>query len=116
MGVTSLGLFWSSAPDALRLTCLLAFSALGGVIPAAIFSGTPVHARSPQHVGTANGMVMQASHLAQFGLPIFVAWVASRLGGWSATLQTMLLLSCIGVAAGLVLGRIEHARRAAAAS
>jgi len=45
-----------------------------------------------------------------------VAWVASRLGGWSATLQTMLLLSCIGVAAGLVLGRIEHARRAAAAS
>ena len=116
MGVTSLGLFWTSAPDALRLTCLLAFSALGGVIPAVIFSGTPVHARSPQHVGTANGMVMQSSHLAQFGLPILVAWIASRLGGWSATLQTMLLLSCIGIGAGLALGRIERARHVAAAS
>jgi DHA1 family inner membrane transport protein len=116
MGVTSLGLFWSSAPDAVRLACLLAFSTLGGVIPAAIFSGTPVHARSPQHVGTTNGMVMQASHLAQFGLPILVAWVASRLGGWSATLQTMLILAAIGVLAGLALGRIERARLVAAAS
>jgi len=115
MGLTSLGLFWSHAPDALRLACLLAFSMLGGVIPAAIFSGAPVHARSPQHVGTTNGMVMQASHLAQFGLPIFVAWIASRLGGWSATLNTMLALAALGVAAGLALGRAERARAAAPA-
>src|SRR5262249_54572468 len=100
MGVPSVGLFWSAAADALRLARLLAFSTLGGVIPVAIFSGAPVHARSPQHVGTTNGMVMQASHLAQFGLPILVAWVASRLGGWSATLDTMLVLAAFGVIAG----------------
>jgi len=116
MGVTSLGLFWSAAPDGLRLTSLLAFSLLGGVIPAAIFSGTPVHARSPQHVGTTNGMIMQSSHLAQFSLPILVAWIASRLGGWSATLDTMLILAGLGVAAGLAVGRVERARSAAPAS
>lgn len=116
MGATSVGLFWSSAPDALRLACLLAFSTLGGVIPAAIFSGTPVHARSPEHVGTTNGMVMQASHLAQFALPILIAWIASRLGGWSATLETMLALAAIGVVAGLALGRFERARNPAQAS
>jgi DHA1 family inner membrane transport protein len=116
MGATSIGLFSAEAPDGLRLACLLAFSTLGGVIPAAIFSGAPVHARSPQHVGTTNGMVMQASHLAQFGLPILVAWIASRLGGWSATLDTMLVLAGIGVAAGVALGRVERTRIAAAAS
>jgi len=116
MAVTSAGLFWTAAPDGLRLASLLAFSMLGGVIPAAIFSGTPLHARSPQHVGTANGMVMQASHLAQFGLPILVAWIASRLGGWSATLDTMLVLAGCGVLAGIALGRVERARSAAPAS
>jgi cyanate permease len=115
MAVTSAGLFWTAAPDGLRLASLLAFSMLGGVIPAAIFSGTPLHARSPQHVGTANGMVMQASHLAQFGLPILVAWIASRLGGWSATLDTMLVLAGCGVLAGIALGRVERARSAAPA-
>jgi cyanate permease len=116
MGVTSLGLFWGAAPDGLRLAALLAFSMLGGVIPAAIFSGAPLHARSPQHVGTTNGMVMQASHLAQFGLPILVAWIASRLGGWSATLDTMLILAGLGVAAGIAVGRVERARIATPAS
>jgi DHA1 family inner membrane transport protein len=116
MGATSIGLLGSQVPDGLRLACLLAFSTLGGVIPAAIFSGTPVHARSPEHVGTANGMVMQASHIAQFGLPILIAWIASRLGGWSATLQTMLVLSVIGVIAGWALGRFEITRNPTQAS
>jgi len=116
MGMTSVGLFWAGAPDGVRLASLLAFSMLGGVIPAAIFSGTPLHARSPQHVGTTNGMVMQASHIAQFGLPILVAWIASRLGGWSATLDTMLVLAALGVAAGIAVGRVERARRRATAS
>jgi len=51
--------------------------------------------------------VMQSSHLSQFIAPIVVAWVASRWGGWSATLGVMLTLSAIGVAAGLGIGRYE---------
>ena len=107
MGLASLVAF-SAAPDAARLAAILAFSLLGGVIPGVIFSGTSVHARSPEHIGTTNGMVMQASHLAQFGVPILVAWVASGFGGWSASLGAMLALAALGVAAAIAVGRAER--------
>jgi MFS family permease len=107
MGVTAVGLLSSGAPDWLRFACVLAFSMLGGMIPSSIFAGTPVHSKSPEHIGTTNGMVMQYSHLAQFIVPIAVAWVASRWGGWSATLGVMLALSAIGIAAGLGISRYE---------
>jgi predicted MFS family arabinose efflux permease len=110
MGVASLGLLASSS-DGLRLACALAFSLLGGVIPAAVFSGTTAHARTPQHIGTTNGMVMQASHLSQFVVPVLVAWVASRFGGWSASLSAMLVLACIGAAAGIAVGYFERRLR-----
>jgi predicted MFS family arabinose efflux permease len=108
MGLTALGFLAGGAPDALRFACALAFSLLGGVIPGAIFSATPVHAKSSEHIGTTNGMIMQASHFAQFAVPILVAWVASHFGGWSASLNTMLILSCAGAAAGLAVGHYER--------
>jgi isoprenylcysteine carboxyl methyltransferase (ICMT) family protein YpbQ len=108
MAVTAVGLLWSGSADALRLVCLLAFSVLGGLVPASVFSGAPVHAKSAQHVGTTNGMVMQASHLAQFIIPIVVAWVATRWGGWGASLGVMLGLSAIGIVAGIAIARYER--------
>lgn len=108
MGVTAIGLLWSQAPDGLRLACVLAFSTCGGVIPAAIFSAAPVHAKSPRHIGTTNGMIMQASHSSQFAVPILVAWIASHFGGWSASLNIMLALACVGVAAAVAVGRFER--------
>jgi MFS family permease len=107
MGITGAGLL-SSAPDGVRIGCALAFSVLGGVIPAAVFSGTAVHAKTPRHIGTTNGMVTQSSHLSQFVIPILIAWVASRAGGWEASLRVMLTLAVIGVAAGVALGRFER--------
>jgi predicted MFS family arabinose efflux permease len=108
MGLSSIALLGSWITDGLRFAALLAFSLLGGVVPACVFSGAPVHAKSPQHAGTANGMIMQASHLSQFVVPIAVAWVATRMGGWSATLGVMLLLSFAGVLAGLGVARYER--------
>ena len=107
MGITGAFLL-SSAPDAVRVGCALAFSVLGGVIPAAVFSGTPVHAKSAQHIGTTNGMVTQSSHLSQFIIPILIAWVASKAGGWEASLRVMLTLAIIGVVAGVAVGRFER--------
>jgi nitrate/nitrite transporter NarK len=91
---------------------------IGGISPGVIFSATPVHARSPQHIGTTNGMIMQASHLSQFVVPIAVAWTAAHLGGWSASLRAMLLLACAGVAAAVAVGRFERRleRRSGAAA
>lgn len=108
MGVTSVGLLAASAPDALRLASALGFSLLGGVIPAAVFSGTTVHAKSPAHIGTMNGMLMQSSHLSQFVLPILFAWIASGAGGWSGSLGTMLALAGAGIAAALGIARSER--------
>jgi DHA1 family inner membrane transport protein len=108
MGASALAFFSPALPDALRLACAMAFSTLGGVIPAAVFSGTTVHAKSPQHIGTTNGMVMQASHGAQFAIPILIAWVASRFGGWGASLQVMAALALIGIGAALAVGRFER--------
>lgn len=108
MGASALGFFSPELPDALRLACMMAFSTLGGVIPAAVFSGTTVHAKSAQHIGTTNGMVMQASHGAQFAIPLLIAWVASRSGGWGASLQVMAALALIGIIAALAVGRFER--------
>jgi hypothetical protein len=67
-----------------------------------------VHAKSAAHIGTTNGMVTQASHLSQFVIPILIAWVASRAGGWGASLWVLLALATVGVAAGLAVGRFER--------
>jgi hypothetical protein len=108
MGVTAAGFFSAALPDGARLVCVLAFSTLGGVIPGAVFSGTTVHARTPQHIGTTNGMVMQSSHAAQFALPILIAWIASRAGNWGASFQVMAALALIGIGAALAVGRFER--------
>ncbi len=108
MGVSAAGILLAAVPDALRLACVLLFSLVGGVIPAAVFSGTAVHARSAQHIGTVNGMVMQASHVSQFTLPVAIAWVATRFGGWSASLGVMLALAAAGALAALAVGRYER--------
>lgn len=108
MGLTMVGVLSEAVPDALRLAAALAFSFLGGVIPAAAFAGTTVHAKSAEHIGTTNGMLMQASHLSQFVVPIFVAWVASRAGGWSGSLAAMLSLAALGTLAAVAIARIER--------
>jgi len=99
-------------PDAGRYASCLAFSFFGGVIPAAVFSGVAALARSPQHIGTANGMAMQLSQLSQFLSPIAVAWLVTR-AGWSASLPVM--LACAALAFGGACGIALQERRAAAA-
>src|SRR5688500_18504793 len=42
MGLSAVGLLWSAVPDSLRFAAVLAFSLLGGVIPASVFAGLPV--------------------------------------------------------------------------
>jgi len=110
----SCGMLTEVLPDSARFALVLAFSASAGTIPAAIFSGVAVHARSAQHIGTTNGMVMQASQFGQFFGPIALAWIATRFGGWGATLWAMLAFAACGAACGVALGRIERGRERAA--
>ena len=103
------GAFLEVLPDWGRYASCLAFSFFGGVIPTAVFSGVAALARTPQHIGTTNGMVMQASQLTQFISPIVVAWVAARFG-WGASLPAMLVFAASAAAGGFAIGRLERAR------
>ena len=108
MAACSAGMLGPLLPDVLRYLLCLVFSACAGVIPGAIFSGLAVHARTPQHISTANGLVLQASQAGQFFGPIALAWLASRHGGWGATLWAMLAFAAGAALCGLALLRIER--------
>jgi MFS family permease len=107
MVLTDIAMLSSFLPDALRFLAILVFSCCAGTIPGAIFTGVVVHAKTPQHVGTTNGMVMQTSQAGQFFGPILLAWLASHFGGWGASLWAMLAFAgCCGLCGYAVL-RIE---------
>ena len=108
MALTASGALSATLPDALRLASLLAFSMLGGLIPAAVLAGVPVHAPTPQHIGTTQGMIMQASQSGQFFGPLLLALGAQQAGGWSASLGIMLILAAIALGASFLLGRFEQ--------
>ena len=105
-----IGMLSSALPGGVRYALVLVFSLCSGVIPASIFSGLPDHARSPQHIATGNGMVLQFSNLGQFFGPLAIAWIASRFGGWESALWAMLAFAAGGGACGVALGLIEKPR------
>jgi MFS family permease len=102
------GMFAEALPAAVRYALVLAFSFSAGVIPASVFSGLPVHARTPQHIGTGNGIVMQASQVGQFLGPLALAWIATHFGGWHASLWVLLAFAAGAVACGVAIGAIEN--------
>jgi len=106
-----LGMLSSGLPGELRFALVLAFSYCSGVIPASIFAGLPVHARSSQHISTGNGMVLQFSNIGQFFGPLVIAWIASRFGGWETTLGAMLAFAAGGALCGVLLAAIENKMR-----
>lgn len=110
--VTCGGVFLDVLPDALRYASCLVFSLVGGLIPMAVLSGVAVQARSREHIGTTNGMVMQISQLGQFVAPLVVVAIAAR-HGWQASLPVMLAFGVCAIAGGIAIGRIELSRAAA---
>jgi MFS family permease len=105
--VCEIGMLASSLSGALRYSLVLAFSLSSGVIPASIFAGLPVHAKTRSHIATGNGIALQGSNLGQFFGPIALAWIASRFGGWQATLWAMLAFAAGGALCGLAIAVIE---------
>lgn len=108
MALTAACALSAALPDALRLASVLVFSLVAGFIPAAVLAGGPVHAPSPQHIGTTQGMIMQGAQLGQFFGPLLVALAAQGLGGWSASLGVMLSFAALAACAGFIAGRFER--------
>jgi len=72
-------------PAPLRYLAVLAFSAVGGLIPSTLFTLALGLAPSEGTVSSSIGWMQQWSAFGQFAGPPLVAWLASRAGGWQWT-------------------------------
>ena len=89
------GAFSAVLPPGFTVTLAAIFSAVGGLLPAAILAGTAVHAPTRDHVATVNGFVVQGSHVGVVvGPPVFAMFVAA-FGSWE---QGWMLMAALGVA------------------
>jgi cyanate permease len=70
------GPFW------LQYLGVLAFSAVGGLIPGTLFGLAVRLAPGEDTVSTTVGWMQQLSALGQFAGPPLVAWIATQAGGW----------------------------------
>ena len=97
MGLSALGIFSDAVPDAIRFGLCMFFSAVGGFIPGALFAIVPVHASSPQQLGTMNGFMLQGANMGQFvGAPAIAALVAAT-GQWHAVQWILLATGALSV-------------------
>lgn len=101
----------AALPDPVRYAAAVWVSFAGGVIPAAIMSSSTVLARSPQQIGTLQGLYMQGAQLGQFvGTPLVAAVVAAS-GQWRSALWVTASAAIIGVALALAAHRLESRLR-----
>jgi MFS family permease len=88
-----------------RYGAVLAFSSVGGLIPATLFSLAVRVAPTEQTISSTIGWVQQWSAFGQFAGPPLVAWVASRAGGWEWTWSVTGAVSLLGLALAAWIGR-----------
>ena len=62
MALCAAGIFVDGVPDLLRLVLAGVYSAVIGVVPAALFTALPVHTPRPELVGASTGLLMQGSN------------------------------------------------------
>ncbi|MFT3664656.1 CynX/NimT family MFS transporter [Piscinibacter sp.] len=101
MALAALAAFSGAAgaglPPALRYLAVLAFSGVGGMIPATLFALAMRVAPGEDNVSATVGWMQQLSALGQFAGPPIVAWVAARAGGWHWTGAVTGLASLAGL-------------------
>ncbi len=108
VGLLAWGYASDRLPDAARYAMAVAVSFVGGVIPAAVMASSTVLAKSPQQIGTLQGLFMQGAQIGQFvGTPLIAAVVAAS-GRWTSALWVVGGASAIGVALGVAAHRLEQ--------
>jgi cyanate permease len=108
MTLLAFGMFAIDVPDTARYLCSFFLCGVGGVVASAAFAAAPNFAASPRQLGIVNGMLVQASNIAQFAGPVGVATCVAILGGWESAVWLFVavnvLLICVAALA------IFHAR------
>jgi len=99
-------------PVPLQFLGVLMLSALGGLIPGALFAMVLHLAPSEDTVATTVGMLQQWSAIGQFFGPPLVAWVAAQVGGWQWTWAVLGCLSLLGLMLAQQIARVLARREA----
>jgi MFS family permease len=94
-------------PAWLRYVAVLAFSGVGGLIPATLFALALRVAPGAGTLSTTVGWMQQWSALGQFAGPPLVAWVSSQAGGWQWTWVATAGCSAVGLALTLAITRLR---------
>ena len=111
MGTTGLGIFLPVFPDAPTFLLCVAFSAVGGLIPATLLATAPVASPTPNLTPIAVGLVMQGSALGQVIAPLAVGQAIASLG-WHSAAVIVGFAALFGVLLTVFLRRtLNHNRR-----
>ncbi|AHL76479.1 MFS transporter [Stutzerimonas stutzeri] len=95
MGVAGLGIFLGLLPAGPTFLLCIAFSAIGGLIPATLLASAPLLAPHAMLVPIAVGLIMQGSNLGQLLGPVAVG-SATAAFGWSAA-GVVVVVSAIAI-------------------
>lgn len=83
MLISTFVIFYVASPSPIVQTgALVAFAAIGGLVPGAVFSLAVRAAPSDHAVSSTMGLMQQLLSLGLFCGPPVTAWVASHVGGW----------------------------------
>jgi nitrate/nitrite transporter NarK len=107
MALCAFGTFSILLPDVARYLFTVALCGAGGVVASAVFAIAPLFAASAAQTGTVNGMLVQASNLAQFFGPAALAIGVSASGRWESALWVMVALNVLLIALALLVHRLE---------
>ena len=113
MGSLSVVVYASAFDAGWKVAFAMTYSFVGGLLPASILGGAPVHAPSPAQVGTTNGLIIQLGNVGQVAAPPVFAALAGG-GGWSVAPWLTFALGAAGVGFAFAIARHEGFRRAAA--
>ena len=108
MAISAFGAFSIAFADIARYGFSLALCGAGGVVASAVFAVAPLFAGSPAQTGTVNGILVQASNLAQFAGPTALAAGASRSGRWESALWPMVAVDLMVIALAVLIHRQER--------
>ncbi|MFO1316836.1 MAG: MFS transporter [Burkholderiales bacterium] len=98
----------ATTPFLLRYAAVLVLSAVGGLVPGALFALAVRFAPGPRTVSTTVGWMLQFSALGQFVGPPIVAWVAGTTGTWQWTWTVTGTASVAGIVFAAMIGRVHR--------
>lgn len=100
--------FGTDSAFAVRYGAILMFSAVGGLIPGALFATAPFFAPHPSAVSSTVGMLQQGSGLGHVLLPMMMAAVAQQRGDWSGTWIVTGCAALLTIVLALAIGRHDR--------